>query len=189
MILKNKVKETKEIDISEMIPNEWNPNVMPTDTMILLAYCMLTYGVVFPVLVFWNPEKKKYQIIDGYHRWKTISDLANKKSKIYKGVCKHLRVKEIEINKLCPCVVLDLTIAEAMELTVLMNRIKGAHKVSGMADIVSELTGKHNIDDVRVALNLGMEGEEFIRLKAQNGEGVIADKFKNHSPSKSWEIK
>lgn len=187
--LLNKVKETKEIEITEMIPNEWNPNVMPTDTMILLAYCMLNYGVVFPVLVFWNPEKKKYQIIDGYHRWKTISDLSSKKSKIYKGVSKHLGVKEIEINKLCPCVILDLTIAEAMELTVLMNRIKGAHKVSGMADIVSELTGSHNIKDTTVALNLGMKGEEFIRLKAQKGERVVAEAFKNHKPSKAWEIR
>lgn len=190
MKLRNKVKETKELSVGDVSPNPWNPNSMDFDTMCLLGYCMLKYGVVFPVLVFYNPDTGKHQIIDGFHRWKTISLLGDKTSRLLGRVCSHLKIKrsEVRVPGTLPCVVLDITIEEAMQLTVLMNRIKGAHMVSGMSSLVSDLTIGLNVPDVDVAQNLGMEGEEFIRLKAQKGERVVAEKFKNHSPSKSWEI-
>ena len=71
-----------------------------------------------------------------------------------------------------------------MQLTVLMNRIKGMHQVESMSNLVVKLT-QLGMSDIDICQNLGMEGEEYIRLKQQRG---IASYYQYHVYSKSWEI-
>lgn len=186
--VKHLAKEAKEIPLKDIEPNGYNPNTMPFKEMTMLAVCILRYGFLFPVLVYWNGRLQKYVIIDGYHRWKTLCDLADSKSRIYKAACRTLKVKTIKTNTSASCVVLDIDEKEAIQLTILMNRIKGAHSVAGMENVVGLLSGEHQMDDVEVAVNLGMEGEEYIRLNHQ-GKRLVAEKFKNHEYPKSWKIK
>ncbi len=150
------------VDINLLVANDYNPNRMPKKEMNLLAECITTYGFLFPIIV--NKEGDKYTIIDGYHRYETLKRLKSKKVSI--------------IN-------LDITKEQRMQLTVLMNRIKGMHQVESMSHLVVKLSSL-GLKDVDICENLGMEAEEYIRLKQHLG---IASYFSNHSYSKSWEIK
>ena len=44
---------------------------------------------------------------------------------------------------------------------------------------------KEGVDDIEICKNLGMEAEEYLRLKQQLG---IAHAFRNHNYSNSWEV-
>ena len=71
---------------------------------------------------------------------------------------------------------------DAVQLTVLMNRIKGLHQVELMSDLVLKLE-ELGLTDHEISDNLGMETEELIRLKQQLG---IAHAFRNHEYTKEW---
>ena len=79
---------------------------------------------------------------------------------------------------------LDITYHECVQLTVLMNRIKGMHQVEKMSELVVKLHDL-GLEDKEICKNLGMETEEYIRLKQQLG---IAHSFKNHKYMNSWTI-
>lgn len=153
----------KLVSIDDLHANSYNPNRMPKEEMRMLADCITTYGFLFPIIVSWDEELGKYRIIDGYHRFETL---------------KRLGVKEVSV--------VDLAIPyhEAVQLTVLMNRIKGMHQVEKMSDLVVKLE-ELGMTDEEISHNLGMEEEELIRLKQQLG---IAHVFRNVEYANSWEI-
>jgi hypothetical protein len=151
------------VPLAKLYANDYNPNKMPKTEMHLLKDCILNYGFLFPIIVTHDKDRDMYRIIDGEHRYHTLKTLNSDKALV---------------------IDLQIPIHEAMQLTVLMNRIKGMHKVESMSKLVVNL---HNagMTDVEIAKNLGMEAEEYIRLKQQLG---IAAYFSNHEYSKSWEV-
>jgi ParB-like chromosome segregation protein Spo0J len=157
-------KKPIEVDITMLFANNYNPNRMPKEEMRLLAECISKYGFLFPIITTYDHEAKKYRIIDGYHRYETLKRLQSAKAWI---------------------VDLDLPYHDAIQLTVLMNRIKGMHQVERMSDLVVKLESL-GLEDNEIANNLGMEAEELLRLKQQLG---IAHAFKNIEYANSWTIK
>lgn len=157
-----KVTEVKVVPIDMLIANEYNPNRMPDNEMDLLRQCIQRFGFLFPIITTWDEEKQKYRIIDGYHRYETL---------------KRMNSKEVSILDL------DISYHDAVQLTVLMNRIKGLHQVELMSDLVVKLTDL-GIEDDEICDNLGMELEEYIRLKQQLG---IAHSFRKHEYTNTWE--
>ncbi|KAA6348966.1 hypothetical protein EZS27_003566 [termite gut metagenome] len=158
-----KIPENKVVPITELYANDYNPNRMPDTEMTLLKECILKYGFLFPIITTWDEDKKKYRIIDGYHRYETL---------------KRIGSKEVSI------IDLQLKYHDAVQLTVLMNRIKGLHQVELMSDLIVKLEDL-GLEDSEICHNLGMEAEEYLRLKQQLG---IAHAFRNHNYSNSWEI-
>jgi len=156
------IRGQRIVDIEDIYANEYNPNRMPQTEMKLLSDCIIKYGFLFPIIVAYNKEKGKFRIIDGYHRYETLKKIGAK------------RVSIINLN---------LTHHDAIQLTVLMNRIKGMHQVELMSDLLVNLEDLGLMDD-EICKNLGMETEEYLRLKQQLG---IAHSFKSHEYSKSWE--
>jgi ParB-like chromosome segregation protein Spo0J len=165
--------EAKIVKISELQPNNYNPNKMvgtvgvgkdgkPQSMISLLKNCILKYGFLFPIIVSWDDSLRKYRIIDGYHRYEVL---------------KQLGATEVAI------VDLRIPYHDAVQLTILMNKIKGFHKVELMSDLVMKLEDL-GLQDNEICENLGMETEEYMRLKQQLG---IAHAFKNHVYSNSWE--
>lgn len=152
------------VPIDMLVANDYNPNRMPETEMRLLADSIKTYGFLFPIITTWDEKLGKFRIIDGYHRYEVL---------------KRMGSKEVMI------VDLSLKYHQAMQLTVLMNRIKGMHKVERMSDLIVNLEDL-GMEDSEICHNLGMEAEEFLRLKQQLG---IAHAFRNHNYSNSWEIK
>lgn len=156
------IREQTVVDLDSLDANDYNPNRMPSTEMGLLKDCIIKYGFLFPIIVV--PEKTKhgrYRIIDGYHRYETLKRLGAQKVSV---------------------IILDLPYHDAVQLTVLMNRIKGMHQVEKMSDLVVNLNDL-GVEDVEICKNLGMEPEEFLRLKQQLG---ISHAFKHHNYGKAW---
>lgn len=160
-IINHKVLEVFIVGIDELICNDYNPNRMPDIEMHLLAECIKKYGFLFPIITTRDEKEQKYKIIDGYHRYETLKRIGEKKASI--------------VN-------LDLQYHEAVQLTVLMNRIKGLHQVEKMSDIIIKLEDV-GLQDSEICDNLGMEAEEYVRLKQQLG---ISHAFRDHEYTKSW---
>lgn len=151
------------VSIDLLYANDYNPNRMPAEEMRLLGECILKYGFLFPIIVNWEEDKKMYRIIDGYHRYFKLKEIG---------------VREVSV------VNMNIPYHDAVQLTVLMNRIKGMHQVEKMSDLVVKLEDL-GLEDSEIANNLGMEAEELIRLKQQLG---IAHAFKNVEYNNSWEV-
>lgn len=161
-LVKQKAVETKVVPLTELFANDYNPNRMPDNEMGLLKECILKFGFLFPILVTFDKTKKKYRIIDGYHRYEAL---------------KRIGATEASV------IDMELPYHDAVQLTVLMNRIKGLHQVELMSDLIVKLEDL-GLEDAEICKNLGMEVEEYLRLKQQLG---IAHSFRNHEYSKSWE--
>jgi ParB-like chromosome segregation protein Spo0J len=160
--VKQKAVEAKVVPLTELFANDYNPNRMPDTEMGLLKECILKFGFLFPILVTFDKTKGKYRIIDGYHRYEALK-----------------RVGATEAS----VIDMELPYHDAVQLTVLMNRIKGLHQVELMSDLIIKLEDL-GLEDAEICKNLGMEVEEYLRLKQQLG---IAHSFRNHEYSKSWE--
>jgi len=156
--------DVKIVPMEDLVANEYNPNRMPDREMNLLEKSIKKYGFLFPIITSFEEEKQKYRIIDGYHRYEAL---------------KRIGAETVAI------IDLELSYHEAVQLTVLMNRIKGLHQVELMSDLVIKLEDL-GVPDEDICKNLGMESEEYIRLKQQLG---IAHAFKNHKYTKAWKIK
>lgn len=159
-----KFPEEKIVKIEDLFANDYNPNRMPRKEMNLLKDCILKFGFLFPIIVTSVDNDGKYRIIDGYHRYETLKRLGSE----------FVRVIDLKIPY-----------HDAVQLTVLMNRIKGLHQVEAMSELVVKLEDL-GLTDEEIGVNLGMEAEEYIRLKQQLG---IAHAFKNVEYSNSWEVK
>lgn len=162
-MINHKATQAKVVPISELQANEYNPNRMADTEMGLLRQSIETYGFLFPIITTWDDDLQKYRIIDGYHRYETLKRMGSDTA----------------------CIVdLDVTYHECVQLTVLMNRIKGLHQVEKMSDLVVQLEDL-GLTDYEICDNLGMEQDEFMRLKQQLG---IAHAFRNHEYNPSWSV-
>ena len=155
--------DSKVVPIEELFANDYNPNRMNDVEMDLLKQCIGKYGFLFPIVTTYDEKEKKYRIIDGYHRYESLKRMGATEAMI---------------------VDLKISYHECVQLTVLMNRIKGFHQVEKMSDLVVKLHDL-GLEDKEICDNLRMETEEYIRLKQQLG---ISHSFRNHNYANSWEI-
>lgn len=163
-IIKFPCLNTRMVDATKVIANEYNPNKVATPEMNLLIQSIEEDGVTQPVVTFYDPEIDKYIVIDGFHRYTVLT--------------RHFKCKEI------PVVVLDKPLNDRMASTVRHNRARGRHQVDLMGILVKKLFDQ-GWSDEKIAEHLGMEGEELLRLRQQIG---CAKLLANNEFSKSWEI-
>jgi ParB-like chromosome segregation protein Spo0J len=67
--------------------------------------------------------------------------------------------------------------------TIRHNRARGKHQVTGMSEIVQELS-RRNWSDTKIGKELGMEPDEVLRLKQIIG---LAEMFADKEFSEAWE--
>lgn len=156
--------EVKVVDIDQVHANNYNPNAVADNNMVLLEESILDNGFCFAVVTVWDPESEKYIIVDGFHRYLIFKD--------------YLMAREI------PIIVLEHDITQRMAATIQFNRARGVHQVELMGDLVQALV-EQGMTDEDIAQKLGMEAEEVFRLKQITG---IAELFKNQTYSRSWEM-
>ena len=164
----NACANLKFIPIEKVQANDYNPNAVATHEMRLLYISIKADTYTMPVVTIYDPEIKKYVIIDGFHRYSTMR-----------------RNKDIyELNDgYLPCVVLEKSIEERMASTVRHNRARGKHSVAGMSHIVFEML-KKGVSDADICNERGLEKEELVRLKHITG---FAKLFADTEYGKSWE--
>jgi hypothetical protein len=150
--------------VDELDANVWNPNVVLNQELQLLERSILKTHWIQPLLV-----NKNGLIIDGFHRFQ-LSKHGERLLQRYGGYV--------------PCAVLDLTDAEAMILTVRINRAKGTHVAFRMSAIVRSLIEKHHYDRQQVAAEIGATLDEVDLLFQKD---VFEKKdIQNWEYSKAW---
>jgi ParB-like chromosome segregation protein Spo0J len=158
------------IPIEKVCPNDYNPNSVARKEMQLLYTSIKHDGYTQPVVTIYDEQKKKYVIIDGFHRYYT---------------CKS-NPDILKRNKgLLPIVVLEKDINDRMASTVRHNRARGTHSVDGMSNMVFSMLD-NGWQDADICNELGMEPEELLRLKHISGFSKL---FENTDYKKAWETK
>lgn len=163
------VYQVLAIPVEKVEANDYNPNKVASPEMKLLELSIMEDGYTQPVVTFYDKEKDKYIIVDGFHRYSVL--LNNKK------------IYERENGKL-PVVVIDKDLGERIASTIRHNRARGSHDIDLMSNIITEL---HNLGrtDEWIAKHLGMDADEVLRLKQITG---LAELFKDRAFSEAWEV-
>ena len=155
------------VDINQVEPNDYNPNSVAGKEMDLLYTSIKHDGYTQPVVTIYDEKSKKYQIVDGFHRYFT---------------CKNNKdILDRNYGRL-PIVVIDKDINDRMASTVRHNRARGKHSVDGMSSMVFAMLDNGWID-ADICNELGMEAEELIRLKHITGFSKL---FENTEYKKAW---
>lgn len=158
------------VPIDMVEPNDYNPNAVAQKEMGLLYHSISHDGYTQPVVTIFDPEKDKFVIVDGFHRYFTSLSNADISSRNF---------------GLLPIVVIEKDINDRMASTVRHNRARGKHSVQGMSSMVFQML-ENGWSDAAICNELGMEAEELIRLKHITGFSKL---FENVEYRKSWVTK
>ena len=136
----------------------------------LLKHSIENDGYTQPVVTFYDDERDKYIIVDGFHRY---------------WVMKNDETIRNKTDGKLPIVVIDKNESERMASTVRHNRARGKHQVTGMANVVFSMLD-NGVTDAEICEQLGLEVEELIRLKHVTGFSKL---FADTEYNKSWETR
>ena len=155
---------------SNIVANDYNPNVVAPPEMKLLHQSILQDGYTQPIVSWYRDNI--YEVIDGFHR--------NRVGREYEDV-------QNRIMGYLPLTVINndrQDISDRMASTIRHNRARGKHKIDSMSEIVVELK-KRNWSKEKIAKNLGMDEDEILRLCQISG---LTEMFKDVDFSESWDL-
>jgi hypothetical protein len=141
------------IHLSRIKANDYNPNSVAHHEMKLLHTSITEDGYTQPIVAIWDPGQDSYVVVDGFHRYTSMS--------MYEDIRSTTR-------GYLPVVVIDKTPAERMAATVRHNRARGKHSVSGMGSLVFGMLNEGMTPEA-VCDKLGLEPEELARLTHVTG--------------------
>ena len=118
------------VPVGELRPNSWNPNVQTVRVSAALGESLEAYGFIDPVLVRPHPDGG-FEIVDGEHRW----DAA-----VAAGA------------ETVAVIVRELSDDDAKKLTVILNETRGSADVVGLAQLLAELGGTMDADELIIGL-------------------------------------
>lgn len=154
MIKDQPIYEVQWIPIEKVFANDYNPNSVASPEMRLLYVSVKKDGYTQPVVTVYDEKKDRYIIVDGFHRYSIM--------RRYKDIYASCEGK-------LPCVVLKgKTMNDRIASTIRHNRARGKHSINGMSNIVMEML-MNGASDLEVCNELGLEGEELVRLKYITG--------------------
>lgn len=155
----------------EMVePNDYNPNSVARIEMTLLLRSINHDGYTQPVVTIWDPERQKYVIVDGFHRYFVMQQNQDVRDRCH---------------GLLPIVVIQKDINDRMAATVRHNRARGKHSITGMANMVFKMLD-NGMSDEDICNELGMEPEELLRLKHITGFSKL---FADREYNRAWVTK
>jgi len=172
------------VDRDLLIPNNYNPNKVMRDNLILLNVSIIVNGWTMPIVT--RPGNR---IVDGFHRW-TISgpawDFIPSFGKDFK-ICEEYQGKTLHqiLNGKVPRVIVAQDDEDAYVYgTVTHNRARGQHLLEPMKAIINNLldNGK-TIPEISV--HLGMKLEEVFRLSNFTREDFLKLMLKDDGYSKA----
>lgn len=159
------VDRIKWVAAETLDPNDWNPNVVIGPEWRLLERNILTAGYTQSLIA----QRADGLIIDGFHRRQMALE-SKKLVERYHGMV--------------PVVFMDLSRAEAMMLTVRMNRAKGTHVAIRMSELVQRLVKDEGCDVAEVALGIGATPQEVEHLL--DGSLIVRRDLKNYKYGNAW---
>lgn len=150
-----------------LVANAWNPNMVLGPELRLLERSLLRTGWVQPILVRLGSPAV---IIDGFHR--VMLSLESKALRARYG-------GEV------PCAALDVSLAEAMMMTVRINAAKGSHRALRMAELCRALRDGEGLAVEAIAEGTGLLPAEVLRLCED--DVFTARGIADYRYSKAWE--
>jgi len=156
------------VPIEQVQANDYNPNSVAHKEMGLLYTSIKHDGYTQPVVTIYDPEKDKYIIVDGFHRYFT---------------CKNNQDLLDANQGRLPIVVIKSDINDRMASTVRHNRARGKHSIDGMSSMVFKML-ENGWGDTEICKELGMEAEELLRLKHITGFSKL---FEDTKYKQAWE--
>tara|TARA_B100001057_G_scaffold330693_1_gene331004 strand:+ start:3216 stop:3803 length:588 start_codon:yes stop_codon:yes gene_type:complete len=167
---KQPISDVQWVSIDLIEPNDYNPNSVAGQEMKLLYTSIKHDGYTQPIVTIYDEEKKKYVIVDGFHRYFT---------------CKNNKDIFDATEGRVPIVVIKKDINERMAATVRHNRARGQHSVNGMSNMVFSMLD-NGWKDEEICNHLGMEPDELLRLKHITGFSKL---FADTEYNKAWVTK
>ena len=162
------VYNIRRVPVEKIQANSYNPNSVAPPEMKLLYKSIKEDGYTMPIVCYYLEDTDTYEIVDGYHRYRTIIE--------------HKDIYDREGGCL-PVSVIDKPISDRMASTIRHNRARGNHDIELMVNIVADLVDSW-MSDKWIMDNIGMDADELLRLKQISG---LAALFKDKEFSKSWE--
>lgn len=145
----------KIIPLTQIQPNQINPNKMPKSTFDKLKLSLKKFGQLNPIIVR-ELNKDQYEIIDGEWRYRSCKALGQEEIQ-----CKIIEAKDEDVVKL-----------------ILATTIKGKHNLYETLDIVSKLAKTEDRETLK-ACNLDKNKVER-RIKYHDTEKIKMVKFKKN---------
>ena len=164
------VDKVRWVPIEKVKPNSYNPNAVAAIELHLLYTSIKHDGFTQPIVTIYDPDRKKYIIVDGFHRYHVMRTHQD----IYDSCDGHL-----------PIVIIDKDANDRMASTIRHNRARGKHTVAGMSSLVFNML-ENGWTDADICNELGMEAEELLRLKHITGFSKL---FKDTAYKKAWVTK
>lgn len=140
------------VPVEKIEANDYNPNHVARREMELLYYSIKEDGYTMPVVCFYDADRDKYILVDGYHR--------------YMIMLKYKNIYQRE-NGMLPVSVINKDLKNRMASTIRHNRARGKHEVELQASLVAML--KDGWDELKIMKELGMTLEEVQRLIGLKG--------------------
>ena len=161
------ISDVKWVSVDDVEPNDYNPNSVAGQEMKLLHTSIKHDGYTQPIVTIYDHEKKKYVIVDGFHRYFT---------------CKNNKDIFDATQGRVPIVVIKKDINDRMAATIRHNRARGSHSVEGMSSMVFQML-ENGWADEDICNHLGMEADELLRLKHITGFSKL---FADTEYNKAW---
>lgn len=167
MKFKSPVYNIISVPFEKIEPNTYNPNTVAPPEMKLLYDSIKADGYTMPIVCYYDKDKDKYIIVDGFHRYRVMKEYPD--------------IYERE-GGLLPVSVINKTLDNRMSSTIRHNRARGSHEVNLMSNIIKEL---HEMgrSDAWISKHLDMDKDEILRLKQITGLGSL---FQDVEFGKSW---
>lgn len=117
----------KWVSVDTIVPNDWNPNVVPPELMEKVKRSLREFGMVAPIIIRPRPDGR-YELIDGEHRWR---------------IAKEEGLKEV------PAIIVEgLSDVDAKRVSLALNRLHGEDDVVRLADLLTDLANYVSIDEL-----------------------------------------
>ncbi|WP_368544681.1 IbrB-like domain-containing protein [Enterobacter soli] len=159
----------KQDDISA---NDYNPNNVAPPEKRLLSQSLEIDGFTQPIVVT-EDAPQHFEIVDGFHRHEIGKNRAALRRQL-KGYLPVTCLRKERREKY-----------DRMAATIRHNRARGRHQINAMSDIVRELS-LLGWSDEKIGKELGMDGDEVLRLKQING---LLEMFADRRYSEAWTVK
>lgn len=151
-MFKSPVYNVIAVPVDKVEANDYNPNHVAKREMDLLYQSIKCDGYTMPIVCFYDENRDKYVIVDGFHR--------------YTIMLRYGDIFERE-NGMLPVSVIQKNISDRMASTIRHNRARGKHEVELQASLVGML--KAGWDEAKIMKELGMTLDEVQRLIGLKG--------------------
>lgn len=154
------------VRVDEIVPNDYNPNVVNSKLFKLLYISIKEDGYTFPIVSFYDDVKNKYVIVDGFHRYSAL--------KIFKDLYDlnygYVPITVLNMNR-------NLSFSDRIVSTIRHNITRGKHTAEGQARAILLA-----ISDLRKIIN---DEEKIIKL-INIRTGIDEDEIKRYMFFTNW---